>query len=150
VARLVPESVRSLEGALIRLVAYTSLTGEEATPELARRVLGGLADAASLPPVTRPVRVEDIKNVAAEAFDLTPEALAASDRRAHVAFARQVAMYLARQLTKESLPAIGAAFGGRRHPTVSHACRRVEHAVVEHPQAREVVDKLKAKLAERA
>ena len=150
VARLVPESVRSLEGALIRLVAYTSLTGEEATPELARRVLGGLADAASLPPVTRPVRVEDIKNAAAEAFDLTPEALVASDRRAHVAFARQVAMYLARQLTKESLPAIGAAFGGRRHPTVSHACRRVEHAVVEHPQAREVVDNLKAKLAERA
>ena len=142
VARMVPESVRSLEGALIRLVAHTSLTGDEPTPELARRVLGGFPGAAS----RRPVRVEDVKGAAAEAFDLTPEALAASDRRAHVAFARQGAMYLARELTGESLPAIGAAFGGRRHPTVAHACRRVEQAAVEHPEARDVVDGLRARL----
>ena len=146
VARMVPESVRSLEGALIRLVAYTSLTGDEPTPELARRVLSGLMSTASHPSTRRSVRVEDVKEAAAEAFDLTPEALVASDRRAHVAFARQVAMYLSRELTGESLPAVGAAFGGRRHPTVAHACRRVEQAVVEHPEARDVVDSLKARL----
>lgn len=149
VARMVPESVRSLEGALIRLVAYTSLTGDRPTPELARQVLGGIASAANRPSTRRSVWVEDVKDATAEAFDLTPETLVASDRRARVAFARHVAMYLARELTGESLPAIGAAFGGRRHPTVAHACRRVEQAVVECPEARDVVDNLKAKLAGR-
>lgn len=147
VARMVPESVRSLEGALIRLVAYTSLTGDEPTPELARRVLGALTSGASHPSAQRPIGVEDVKDATAEAFDLTPEALDASDRRARVAFARQVAMYLARELTAESLPAIGAAFGGRRHPTVAYACRRVEKAVIERPEARDVVENLKARLA---
>jgi len=147
VARMVPESVRSLEGALIRLVAYTSLTGAEPTPELTRKVLGTLTTAASHPSARRTIGVKDVKDATAEAFDLTPEALDASDRRARVAFARQVAMYLARELTAESLPAIGAAFGGRRHPTVAYACRRVEQAVIERPDARDVVDNLKTRLA---
>ncbi len=147
IARMVPESVRSLEGALIRLVAYTSLTSEEPTPELARKVLAALASAANPSSAPRTVRIEDVKDATAEAFDLTSEALDASDRRARVAFARQVAMFLARELTGESLPAIGAAFGGRRHPTVAHACRRVEQAVIERPDAREAVDNLKARLA---
>ncbi len=145
VARMVPESVRSLEGALIRLVAYTSLTGEPPTRELARRVLGGL-DTATDPRARRPPSIEEVKDATAEAFDLTAELLEAKDRRARVAFARQVAMYLARELTGQSLPAIGAAFGGRRHPTVAHACRRIDEAVIERPEARDAVDNLKAKL----
>jgi len=147
VARIVRESVRSLEGALIRLVAHTSLTGEQPTRELARLVLGGAEAEATGPRPSRVPTVEDVKGATAHAFDLNPKALDAKDRRAHVSFARQVAMYLARELTGESLPAIGAAFGGRRHPTVAHACRRIEQAVVERPEAREAVDNLKAKLA---
>jgi chromosomal replication initiator protein len=146
VAQMVPHSVRSLEGALIRLVAYTSLTGDKPTPELVRKVLGGLASTANGPSPRHSVRIDDVKHATAEAFDLTSEALDASDRRARVAFARQVAMYLTRELTEETLPAIGAAFGGRRHPTVAHACRRVEQAVIERPEARTVVDNLKARL----
>ena len=146
VARIVPESVRSLEGALVRLVAYTSLTGEEPTPQLVRKVLGGVAAAASPSSPPRPVYVEDVKDATAEAFDLEPEVLEAGDRRARVAFARQVAMYLTRELTGESLPAIGAAFGGRRHPTVAHACRRVEQAIAERADTRELVDNLRARL----
>jgi chromosomal replication initiator protein len=92
------------------------------------------------------VYVEDVKDATAEAFDLEPEVLEAGDRRARVAFARQVAMYLTRELTGESLPAIGAAFGGRRHPTVAHACRRVEQAIAERADTRELVDNLRARL----
>ena len=147
VARQAPESVRSLEGALIRLVAYTSLTGEPATPELARMVLGGLAAHARSP--LRPPTVDEVKQATAEALDLTPEAIEAPGRRAQATFARQVAMYLARELTSESLSAIGADFGGRRHASVLDACRKIEREIAERAQARELVDSLKARLGAR-
>jgi chromosomal replication initiator protein len=144
IALLAPESVRSLEGALIRLVAYTSLTGEEPTPELARMVLGGLVAAVREP--ARPPTIDAVKDAAAEAFDLSPKTLTAPDRRPRAAFARQVAMYLARELTGESLSAIGASFGGRRHATVAHACRKIEREIKSSPEARQAVDRLKARL----
>jgi chromosomal replication initiator protein len=144
VARLAPESVRALEGALIRLVAFASLTGERPTPDLAHKVLGGLA-AHARSPLRRPT-VEEVKQATAEALDLTPEALDAPGRRPAATFARQVAMYLARELTGRSLPAIGDDFGGRKHATVSHACRKIERDIAERAQARELVDSLKARL----
>ena len=144
VARLAPASVRSLEGALIRLVAYTSLTAEPATPELAHKVLGGLASHAHSP--LRPPTVHEVKQATAEALDLTAEAIEAPGRKAQATFARQVAMYLARELTSESLAAIGADFGGRRHATVLDACRKIEREIAERTQARELVDSLKARL----
>ena len=144
VAQLAPESVRSLEGALIRLVAFTSLTGERATPELARRVLGGLASHARSP--LRPPTIDEVKQATADALDVTPEALDAPGRRPAATFARQVAMYLARELTEESLMTIGADFGGRRHTTVVSACRKIEREIAERDRARELVDSLKARL----
>ena len=121
IASRVTASVRSLEGALIRVVAYASLKGDEPTPELARHVL------ASLYPLAAPghCSLEVIQQAAADEFGITTEALLAQDRRPAVAFARQVAMYLARELTQESLPAIGARFGGRNHSTVLHAHRKI-------------------------
>jgi chromosomal replication initiator protein len=145
VARLAPESVRSLEGALIRLVAYTSLTGEAPTPQLARMVLGGLVAAAEAS--SRAPTIEAVKDATAEAFNLNPDTLDAADRRARPAFARQIAMYLARELTGESLPSIGAAFGGRRHATVSHACSKIEREISSSGEARAAVDNLKTRLA---
>jgi chromosomal replication initiator protein len=144
VARLAPESVRSLEGALIRLVAYTSLTAEPATPELARRVLGGLAAHARSP--LRQPTIDEVKQATAEALDIAPEALEAPGRRPAATFARQVAMYLARELTDESLMTIGAGFGGRRHTTVVSACRKIEREIAGRGRARELVDSLKARL----
>ncbi len=145
VARLAPESVRSLEGALIRLVAYASLIGESATPELARTVLGGLA-AHARSPLRRSPTVAEVKQATAEALDITAEAIDAPGRRAQPTFARQIAMYLARELTGESLPAIGSDFGGRRHATVLHACRKIEREIGERAEARDLVDSLKARL----
>ena len=135
IASRVTASVRSLEGALIRVVAFASLKGQDPTPELARQVL------ATLYPLPSPPRcsLEAIQIAAAAEFGITREALLAQDRRPSVAFARQVAMYLARELTRESLPAIGARFGGRNHSTVLHAHRKIA-GDLERDQA--VVDKV--------
>jgi chromosomal replication initiator protein len=137
IASRVTASVRSLEGALIRVVAYASLKGEDPSPELARHVL------ASLYPFTAPARcsLEAIQQAAADEFGIPREALLAQDRRPGVAFARQVAMYLARELTQESLPTIGSRFGGRNHTTVLHAHRKIA-ADLERDQA--VVDKVRS------
>jgi chromosomal replication initiator protein len=137
IATRVRASVRSLEGALIRVVAYASLKGEQPSPELARRVLATLYPPADTPRCS----LEAIQDAAADEFGVPREALLAQDRRPGVAFARQVAMYLARELTEESLPSIGARFGGRNHSTVLHAHRKIA-ADLQHDQ--EVVHKVHA------
>jgi chromosomal replication initiator protein len=128
-------SVRALEGALIRVVAYASLRGEPATPELARRVIASLYSRHQVAPCS----LEAIQQAAADEFGLSRDTLLAHDRRPTVAFARQLAMYLARELTEETLPAIGERFGGRNHSTVLHACRKIASDLQHHP---ELVDKL--------
>jgi chromosomal replication initiator protein len=142
VAELVGSSVRVLEGALIRVVAYASLVGKPLTPELAIEVLSRLYPGRSAEPCT----VLGIQEATAGEFGLDREALIARDRTPRVAFARQVAMYLARELTDEGLPAIGRDFGGRNHATVLHAWRRVAEAVDKPGEKRETVEGLRRKL----
>ncbi|HEX6459136.1 MAG TPA: chromosomal replication initiator protein DnaA [Thermoleophilaceae bacterium] len=137
IATRVRASVRSLEGALIRVVAYASLKGEEPSPEVARRVLATLYP----PAEARGCSLDAIQQAAAEEFGISRDTLIAQDRRPGVAFARQVAMYLARELTDESLPTIGRRFGGRNHSTVLHAHRKIS-ADLQHDQ--EVVHKVHA------
>jgi chromosomal replication initiator protein len=142
IAGRVTASVRSLEGALIRVVAYASLKGDEPTPELARHVLASLYPLTAAPPHS----LEAIQQAAADEFGITQEALLAQDRRPLVAFARQVAMYLARELTQESLPAIGARFGGRNHSTVLHAHRKIAADLERKQDVVHRVDALKRRL----
>jgi chromosomal replication initiator protein len=125
IARRVTTSVRALEGALVRVVAYASLRGGEATPEVASHVLERLYPE----PGTTGPSVEQVVEATAERFDLDPGALNGHDRRRSHVWARQVAMYLARELTEESLPAIGRRIGGRQHSTVLSAHRRVKRAL---------------------
>jgi len=87
--------------------------------------------------------LDAVKEAVADAFGMSVAALEGSSRSARIAFARQVGMYLARELTGQSLPAVGAAFGGRRHATVAHACRRVEREIAASADARRLVDNLK-------
>jgi len=122
IARRVTSSVRALEGALIRVVAYASLRGAAPTPELARHVLERLYPE---PESARPTVDEVVSEVGRE-FGLEPSVVVAHDRRRPHVWARQVAMYLARELTGESLPTIGERIGGRRHSTLLTAHRRVE------------------------
>jgi chromosomal replication initiator protein len=120
IAERVVLNVRALEGALIRVVAFASLTGRALTAELAAEVIDGLYPAERRAPRS----IAEIQAAACEQFDVTAEELLSTTRIARVAWPRQVAMYLARELTGESLPAIGRGFGGRDHTTVLHAWRR--------------------------
>jgi chromosomal replication initiator protein len=142
IAERIENNVRALEGALIRVVAFSSLTGRALTADLAQEVLKTLYPRASASSVPRPSSIAEIQAVVVEHFALFPGELLSSARTARVAWPRQLAMYLARELTGESLPAIGRQFGGRDHTTVLHAWRRTAARIAEDGAAREVVDKL--------
>jgi chromosomal replication initiator protein len=145
IALRIDSSVRALEGALIRVVAYASLKGEEATPGLVRHVLRRLGED------TAPdaCGLSEIVDAAAQEFGVPPESLLARDRRPTVATARQVAMYLARELTEHSLPEIGRGIGGRNHTTVLHAVNRVSAALHSDAAVRKAVDNLHRRLGRR-
>jgi chromosomal replication initiator protein len=138
IADRVAANIRALEGALIRVVAFSSLTGRPISAELAAEVLGGLYP--ELTPRRR--TVEEIQRQTCEACGVTLDELLSPSRAQRVAFARQVAMYLARELTDATLPAIGRAFGNRNHTTVLHACRRVAERIAVEPETYAAVQRL--------
>lgn len=142
IADHVAGSVRALEGALIRVVAYASLEGLTLSPDVARKVLERL-----YPQRQTDCSLDEIRAVCARSFGLGPADLVAYDRRPDVAFARQVAMYLSRELTEQTLPAIGKSFGGRNHTTVLHAHRRVAAAIDSEPETARTVDTIRRELA---
>jgi chromosomal replication initiator protein len=142
IARRVDSSVRALEGALIRVVAYASLKDEEATPGMVRHVLRRLGQDQS----PDACGLSEIVDAAAQEFGVARESVMARDRRPAVATARQVAMYLARELTEHSLPEIGRGIGERNHTTVLHAVNRIGTAVRTDPALREAVDNLRRRL----
>ena len=145
IADRITTNIRALQGALIRVVAYHSLTGKPIDRALVTHVLDGL-----YPESRRPRRrtVAEIQEVTSERLGVSLEALRSPDRSARVAWARQVAMYLARELTDETLPEIGRAFGGRNHTTVLHACRRASERIAADAEAYELVQGLTARLQE--
>jgi chromosomal replication initiator protein len=143
IAERVTTNVRALQGALIRVVAFHSLTGRPIDRSLVTHVLDGLYPDGI---ATRPRTVEEIQAATCERLGITPETLSSPDRSARVAWARQVAMYLSRELTDATLPAIGRAFGGRNHSTVLHACRRTTERIAQDADAHELVRSLTAAL----
>jgi chromosomal replication initiator protein len=145
IAERITTNVRALQGALIRVVAFHSLTGRAIDRSLVTHVLDGLYSGAAPQPRT----VQEIQRATCERLGVSPDALCSPDRTAHVAWARQVAMYLARELTDATLPAIGQAFGGRNHTTVLHACRRATERISTDVEAYELVRGLTASLQER-
>lgn len=143
IAKRMAVNVRALEGALIRVVAFSSLTGRPLSAELATEVLDGL-----YPKTDPPQRsIAEIKAAACEQFGISAEELISAGRTARLAWPRQVAMYLARELTQESLPAIGREFGGRDHTTVLHACKRTSARISENPSYRTAVEELRTRLS---
>ena len=143
IANRVAINVRALEGALIRIVAFSSLTGRPLTAELANEILDNLYPRTT----SEPRSLTQIQAAACRHFNLSPEELLSPSRTARIAWPRQVAMYLARELTSESLPAIGRHFGGRDHTTVLHALRRTEAKVLADSASRQAVDTLRELLA---
>jgi chromosomal replication initiator protein len=143
IARRISVNVRALEGALIRVIAYSSLTARPLNPELATEVLDNLYP--KDPPSER--SMAEIKTVVSAQFGITADELISPARTARVSLPRQLAMYLARELTDESLPSIGRAFGGRDHTTVLHALRRTEQRIAKDPAYRASAQTLLALLS---
>jgi chromosomal replication initiator protein len=143
IAARIEHNVRALEGALIRVVAFSSLTGRKLTGELANEVLDSLYPRNERANSGRRCTSEEIQSTVAAHFGITRPELLSSSRAARVAWPRQVAMYLTRELTGQSLPAIGRDFGGRDHTTVMHACKRTAARLGGDDSAREAVDKLR-------
>jgi chromosomal replication initiator protein len=113
----VSSNIRELEGALIRVMAFSSLTRHPVDTELARSVLKDIFPERS----TRPISVPTIQREVCKYYSLSHSELVGGKRSQSIVYPRQVAMYLSRELTELSLPAIGAEFGGRDHTTVMHA-----------------------------
>jgi chromosomal replication initiator protein len=142
IARHVSSSVRAVEAALVRVVAYASLTDRPLTAPLAREVLGSLypgrprtpgvrTDDARLPPVTVPHVLAAI----AQTFDVSEDDLLSKRNDKRLSWARKLAMYLAREETGASYPSLGRDFGGRNHTTVMTACRSVKERIDRDPTA---------------
>jgi chromosomal replication initiator protein len=121
IARSIRSNVRELEGALIRLLAYGSLTGAEINLPTAQQVLRNIIDSQD-----KRVTIEMIQKRVAEQYGLRAQDLKMRSNSKAIAFPRQVAMYVVKQLTSASLPEIGRQFGGKHHTTVLHSIHKIE------------------------
>jgi chromosomal replication initiator protein len=123
IASQIPSNIRELEGALVSIVAYSSLVNSELNVELAADVI---KDVIAPKQSEKPITITLIKKMVAEYFHIDKEDLNAKIRTKEIALARQIAMHLSRELTNSSLPKIGEDFGGRDHTTVMHACDKIK------------------------
>lgn len=124
IASEIQSNIRELEGALIRVVAYASLQGRDVTPETAAEALKDIISSRK----SRVITIAAIQEAVASHFGINVEDMKTKKRTRAIAYPRQVAMYLARELTDASLPRIGEEFGGRDHSTVIHACDKIKEA----------------------
>jgi chromosomal replication initiator protein len=142
-ASRIRSNIRRLEGALIRVASYRSLMGKKLTIEVVESLLREILHEEGRTAIT----IETIQKKVAEHYDIRLADMASKRRPEHIAFPRQVAMYLAREMTESSLSAIGDAFGGRDHGTVLHACRLVKDRMEVDPNVRQVVGYLEKQLS---
>uniref|UniRef100_A0A6J5ZZZ6 Unannotated protein n=1 Tax=freshwater metagenome TaxID=449393 RepID=A0A6J5ZZZ6_9ZZZZ len=146
IAERVDHNLRALEGALIRVVAYASLSGKEISESLALEVLDGLFPKKANEAAQRSFSVEEIREQASRYFGVSVSELCSTSRVADVMWPRQVAMYLCREHTSASLSTIAGGFGGRGHTTALNACKRVEQRIVKDQRSREEVNGLAGEL----
>ena len=135
-------NVRRLEGALMRVASYKSLSDREITREVIENLLRDIFQEQA----RRAVTIEQIQRKVAEHFDVRLADMTSKRRPANIAFPRQVAMFLSRELTNSSLSDIGDAFGGKDHGTVIHACKLVKRRIEEDEQTRHVIRLLDSQL----
>jgi len=135
-------NIRRLEGALIRVASYASLTGKKLTIEVVEGLLREILHEEG----RQTISIEVIQKKVAEHFDIRLADMTSKRRPENIAFPRQIAMYLSRQMTESSLNTIGEAFGGRDHGTVLHACRLVKDRMEVDSNVRQVVHYLEKQL----
>jgi len=137
IANKVKSNIRELEGCLVRIRAFCNLTGRELSLDLAQEVLASIWGTEE-----RPVTIDEIQRRVGETFGVKPHDLRSKTRTKAVAFPRQVAMYIARQLTSDSFADIGRAFGGKDHTTVLHGVHKIETLLQEDPNFRKTIDRI--------
>ncbi|WP_223069974.1 chromosomal replication initiator protein DnaA [Paenibacillus caui] len=142
IANQIDTNIRELEGALIRVVAYSSLINQDVTTHLAAEALKDII------PSSRPkiITIQDIQQKVGEYYNLRLEDFKARKRTKAIAFPRQIAMYLSRELTDYSLPKIGEAFGGRDHTTVIHAHEKITQQMKSDQELFKVINNITDKI----
>jgi chromosomal replication initiator protein len=142
IANMIDTNIRELEGALIRIVAYSSLTNQDITSHLAAEALKDILPTGR----NRVITIQDIQQRVGEFYGLKLEDFKARKRTKAVAFPRQIAMYLSREMTDYSLPKIGDAFGGRDHTTVIHAHEKISQQLKVDQELYKIVHALTEKI----
>ena len=138
IAKYIKSNIRELEGALTRVVAYSSLTNKNISLELATEALKDIISS----PKSEEITVNIIKEKVSEAFNIKMDDFNSKKRTRTIAYPRQIAMYICRELTDLSLPKIGSEFGGRDHTTVIHAHDKISKDIEENQQIKEKIDKI--------
>lgn len=140
IANKIQSNIRELEGALIKVIAYSSLVNREIDTDLAQEALKDLVVGESRE--NKKIDVALVKKVVTDYYNLKLEDMDSKKRTQNIAFPRQIAMYLVRELTDLSLPQIGEEFGGRDHTTVLHAHNKIEQKYEEDLDFRKTIDKI--------
>ncbi len=141
IASNVTSNIRELEGCLISLIARASLDNREITVDLAREVLRMVVNESK-----SPINIDQIQRTVCEFFDIPEDLLRAKTRKQEVVNARQVAMYLSKELTNSSLKTIGLHFGGRDHSTVIHSCQAIQDRLRSDSAFKQNVDQLRRRI----
>lgn len=142
IAENIDSNIRELEGALLRILAYSNLTSAEIDLKLAQTVLKDLLKQRS----KIVINTDRIKKIISETYGVSVEDLDSKKRPKDIAYARQVAMYLSREMTDLSLPKIGADFGGRDHTTVIHAIDKISKEIKLNPSVKKNIEEIKKKI----
>jgi chromosomal replication initiator protein len=139
IAEKIVSNIRELEGALIKVIASASLTKRPITIELAEECLATLFHGGE---IKHPATVEEIQKVVAEFYGVSIDEMKGKKRTKEAVFPRQVAMYIAREITNASLPSIGKEFGGRDHTTVIHSYEKIKVSMHQDPELAKTINQL--------
>ncbi|MEL0537165.1 chromosomal replication initiator protein DnaA [Staphylococcus debuckii] len=142
IANQIQSNIRELEGALTRVIAYSRLQNESITTELTAEALKDIIQT----PKSKKITIQDIQKVVGQYYNVRLEDFAAKKRTKSIAYPRQIAMYLSRELTDFSLPKIGEEFGGRDHTTVIHAHMKIQTDMSEDPIFKQEVENLEKEI----
>ncbi len=138
ICQKITTNVRDLEAALTRMIAYAELVNKEVSVDVAQRQLKDFFSS----PLQNNITIDIIQRVVADYFNLSPNELKGKKRTRQVAFPRQLAMYITREITEASMTDVGTEFGNRDHTTVMHACQRVESRMRTDPTIEDVIQTL--------
>lgn len=146
IANNIKSNIRELEGALIRLMAQSSLLRVDVNKDLARKVLSDITGEKQEKAKPTSVSIENIQEILSNKYDISLDTLVSKSRKKEVAEARMIAMYFSRKLTELSLKKIGLYFGGRDHSTVVHACKKIDKKTEESAQFKNRVENIEAEI----